>query len=1055
MTSKNTMMKNPFWVDSSEDDDDIEILEAESRDKSEQIMEKNGDVFCNRNRRVSVADLNTILKDDVSIQSFCISSSGLGLHDSDDSDDDDDVVIVEEAFAGPIPGLEFQPNLGFSRKDKSSEEASQSWTVNPATETESHEIAEKEKKNSAAEPTSISTVNEFVKSSSNFLPEIIEDPEVTGFRSTRDDIDENNNFPFDGFEFKRSKEVRVEKHSNCEAGEASKHLLKNDQCGEAAHSSVDKVSSAVAFKVKHCESFVCNQKNTVQGTPITSPCIGPVSGDKYKEMGSVITIDDNEGEVSSEKSKTNVIPKIMVRKSTSSIKTSKSSHGKLSNTFKVSKSFQPPKKLNKEGQSFEEDPTFWVGSSEDREDIETFEKQENTKYLNDCLDRPENSNKTTALLSLRILALNYASSDDDDDDDDDEQVKASEGNDDSADDASIQVVLQTIDNGAKSDTEDNCLKPSELDSEDISSDDDDITRDYMTRRRSGLSVMNMKNLSLNNKCTLVYKSTSVQIKDIELNFIDINSSDDDDEDLSSILIMRRGQRASATNSARVNDGASSVTNVECWKMKECSVRIRKLTACCLETPCRVHQELHISSCDGYDLGLSSNIQHHSLFSCGDGVKTGGTKEKKAEFKKSVEARVEKYTNCEVGKLSKHLQKNYECGEAAHSSVDKVSSAVAFKVKQSESMIRQQGITLQGVPPCVGPKSGDKCKEMDSVTIDGNEGELSPEKSKSNVNPKKMVKKSTSSIKTSSCQGKPSYSFKVSKSIQPPENLNKKGQSFEEALTINFKIPKTKSKIEPGFKEAAKGKFDLQGQSPYFQAFLEQEDIIVPEVSMDNKIVNREEFDSMYDRISAIKYLRQKKAPEVSEDVEKGDIDSEGWNSLKSMQTDEERKNWVQFQFKNTVSSDPGRNLTYHGFRMLQNQGSESEDRCYPENVRPRKTRAFTELEGTPSKKIKLSDFGFYMKSVFFSKFNRKLKVGNKKASEADFKAFKIYIGHFKGGLEETTNFLSYYNPRKELAEEQVKEVVDLENQFSTFSTYYGEAEDVYCEQCMERHKFCQ
>merc|ERR550519_325344 len=134
--------------------------------------------------------------------------------------------------------------------------------------------------------------------------------------------------------------------------------------------------------------------------------------------------------------------------------------------------------------------------------------------------------------------------------------------------------------------------------------------------------------------------------------------------------------------------------------------------------------------------------------------------------------------------------------------------------------------------------------------------------------KKMVKKSTSSIKTLSCQGKPSYSLKVSKSIQPPENLNKKGQSFEEALTINFKIPKTKSKIEPGFKEAAKGKFDLQGQSPYFQAFLEQEDIIVPEVSMDNKIVNREEFDSMYDRISAIKYLKQKKAPEVSEDVEK-------------------------------------------------------------------------------------------------------------------------------------------------------------------------------------------
>ena len=105
------------------------------------------------------------------------------------------------------------------------------------------------------------------------------------------------------------------------------------------------------------------------------------------------------------------------------------------------------------------------------------------------------------------------------------------------------------------------------------------------------------------------------------------------------------------------------------------------------------------------------------------------------------------------------------------------------------------------------------------------------------------------------------------------------------------------------------------------------------------------------------------------------------------------------------------------------------------------------------KKIKLSDFGSFMKSVFFSKFNKKL--GSRKASSSDFEAFKTYLGHYKGGQEETSNFLSYYNPRKELDEDQTKEIVDLENQFSTFSNYYGAAEDLFCKQCEKRHKFCQ
>jgi len=290
------------------------------------------------------------------------------------------------------------------------------------------------------------------------------------------------------------------------------------------------------------------------------------------------------------------------------------------------------------------------------------------------------------------------------------------------------------------------------------------------------------------------------------------------------------------------------------------------------------------------------------------------------------------------------------------------------------------------------------------------------------------------------------------------------QSFGDALmtcALNFKIPKTKTKKDPGRPNASKAEGEMtdvvSSEGLSMRKFLEQEDI-VPHVGHDRLlgIADREVFDSMYDRVNAIKNTSCKKEVEVTEDIEKSDIDSKGWDILKCMQTDEERKTWVQDQFKNPVPSDPSINLTNHGFRRLQRQDINSCSYGEAVNVQRENKRKPIDAEEPrtqPSKKIKLSNFGSYMKSVFFTKFRKKL--GLRKASPGDVKAFKTYIGHYKGGLEETSNFLSYYNPSKELVEEQVKEVVDLENQFSTFSMYYGEAEDFFCKLCMERHKFCQ
>ena len=59
------------------------------------------------------------------------------------------------------------------------------------------------------------------------------------------------------------------------------------------------------------------------------------------------------------------------------------------------------------------------------------------------------------------------------------------------------------------------------------------------------------------------------------------------------------------------------------------------------------------------------------------------------------------------------------------------------------------------------------------------------------------------------------------------------------------------------------------------------------------------------------------------------------------------------------------------------------------------------------KKIKFADFGSLMKSVFFTKFSKKL--GDRKVSSPEFEDFKTYLGHYKAGQEETANFLSYYD----------------------------------------------
>ena len=41
----------------------------------------------------------------------------------------------------------------------------------------------------------------------------------------------------------------------------------------------------------------------------------------------------------------------------------------------------------------------------------------------------------------------------------------------------------------------------------------------------------------------------------------------------------------------------------------------------------------------------------------------------------------------------------------------------------------------------------------------------------------------------------------------------------------------------------------------------------------------------------------------------------GWNEIKNLETDEDRLRVAKEKFKNSINSDPGHNLSFHGFKM--------------------------------------------------------------------------------------------------------------------------------------------
>eukprot|EP00092_Neocalanus_flemingeri_P034138 GFUD01037125.1.p1 GENE.GFUD01037125.1~~GFUD01037125.1.p1 ORF type:complete len:900 (-),score=247.85 GFUD01037125.1:144-2474(-) len=285
--------------------------------------------------------------------------------------------------------------------------------------------------------------------------------------------------------------------------------------------------------------------------------------------------------------------------------------------------------------------------------------------------------------------------------------------------------------------------------------------------------------------------------------------------------------------------------------------------------------------------------------------------------------------------------------------------------------------------------------------------------------------------------------------------------------IGFRIPKICSKNPQevsSYDARAKDVVRTAGQVMSVRGFLATEKI-EKDISVEQfmqEVGGEAEFGKMFDRIEVLKSSESNKTYKTEDVAELEELKHKDWDLVKSLTTDTERKKFAQNQFMNPVSSDPAVNLSFQGFRRnnagsrVANFGSFTIMRGEMKPLPGYNIRGETEVKTEPievMKKIRLSDFAKVMKSLFYKKYARNLGV--KKASQKDFDDFRSYLSHYKTGHEETLHFLSYYKQNVTLDCDQTDEVMDIENQYSTFASYYGKAETTFCSVCNTKHKFCQ
>jgi len=320
---------------------------------------------------------------------------------------------------------------------------------------------------------------------------------------------------------------------------------------------------------------------------------------------------------------------------------------------------------------------------------------------------------------------------------------------------------------------------------------------------------------------------------------------------------------------------------------------------------------------------------------------------------------------------------------------------------------------------------------------------------------------------------------------------KSSQSDFGSSPVLFKIPKYKGNKPPkkvdGF---ATGKF-LQNEniktlkvgesgSSLLKDFLSNAKVHAATKALDDASSHghcQADFMEMFDGMdSKQNIMANNKKFEAKEAQEQSDIMDDGWNQIKNTKTDVDRMKLAQAQFGNPISNNPNNNLTFHGFKARTknaNNSSNSDpsfdfwDKKMPMfylsngETKPLAGYTFKQRPNTVPEcniahkmniKVKISKFVDLMKTVLYNKKCKKMKQGHEKKTMEEF---ETYLAHYKGGLEETINFLKFYqnHGEVELEDWQTLEIMDLENQFSTYSGYYGVTDDMKCHTCNRKHKF--
>ena len=175
--------------------------------------------------------------------------------------------------------------------------------------------------------------------------------------------------------------------------------------------------------------------------------------------------------------------------------------------------------------------------------------------------------------------------------------------------------------------------------------------------------------------------------------------------------------------------------------------------------------------------------------------------------------------------------------------------------------------------------------------------------------------------------------------------------------------------------------------------------------------------------------RHRELARVEDERERGDIQHQDWRELREADSDKARKDLARRKFSNPVFSNPGKNISYHGFRR-QRHGLPTRDtrdrhaevvrgRLVPISRGKRKER---ESQGSPqdSMVIRVSDFGRVMRSRF-----AEIVAARGNTNHGAIENFVTFLKHHREGQEETANFMAFYTGRKVILDSSLLRPIPL------------------------------